>query len=137
MTDLTESDARFGHGLPDESTDEDKRLLVDFRVRSYKSRRHWKADTLAECSADDFARFSPDDFKLLNGDFRRELRDLLRNCGVYVPKGRGVLLPDGLYAFVKENFPCPTRGDGEEQDHDEKQPRVNSARDASISSGRT
>lgn len=48
-----------------------------------------------------------DDFKIINSDNRRELRDYLRTHGVYVPKGRGILIADALYAVVKEGIPWP------------------------------
>lgn len=44
--------------------------------------------TLSEYFAEDFSSFTAENFKSISSRFRRELRDLLRTRGVFVPKGR-------------------------------------------------
>lgn len=103
MTELIETDARFSRGLFDGATDEDKRALAEFRVWAYKARPQCKTDNLSEYFSDDFADFRAEDFKIIDADVRRELWDLVRDCGVYVSKGREVLTSDGLYAVVEDD----------------------------------
>lgn len=50
MIDMTESNARFGCSLLDESTNEDKWLFADFSLLAYKIWLHWKSGNLTYCS---------------------------------------------------------------------------------------
>lgn len=82
-----------------------------YHLDAYQTRPLWRTDTLSGYFADNFRDFTVEYFKMIDPDARRELRDLLRNRGVYAPKGRNMLIPDGLYAYVQEYIPWPTNYD--------------------------
>lgn len=102
---------RFGCGLPENASADDKKASTDYRISAYRARPHWRNDTLSAYYADDFKDFTVDDFKDIRSDSRRELRDMLRNRGVYVPKGRGLSMSEGLFAVVQDDIPWPVDED--------------------------
>lgn len=58
---------------------------------------------------------------ILDSDDRRKLRDLLQKRGVYVAKGRNILIFDALYDVFKNDIPRLSdekRDDLEETEHD-------------------
>lgn len=114
MTEVIRSDVRFSRRLFDGAIGDDKGAFDAFLVRAYKTRLQWKRDTQSEYFADDFADFTADDFDIIDADVRRELRVLLQGRGVYVPKGLGVLISDGLYTVVKNHLRWPQKEKEEE-----------------------
>lgn len=74
-------------------------------VNTYHERHHWHADTLSENFADDIRLYQISDLKAIKADNRREVWDLLRARGVYVPKGQNMLIADRVFAVVQENIP--------------------------------
>lgn len=97
----------FDCGLSKNATNEDKRSFADIRLRSYRWHTQWRQETLLKYFADDFRPFTVDDFKMISSDQRRNLRDLLCERGVYVPKGRNVFIADALHMVVQEDLPWP------------------------------
>lgn len=61
-------------------------------------------DDLSEYFDDDFRLHIIKDFKLLTTELCCDPRNLLRNSGVYVPKGRNVYMGDALYKVVQEEL---------------------------------
>lgn len=92
----TSIDQRLLHALQSNDFQEDKQGFVAYRLHAYWTRSHWRTDTLSEYFAHDCKDVTVEDFKNLDPDARCELRDPLRNRGVYVPKGRNILISDGL-----------------------------------------
>lgn len=68
----------------------------------------------SEYFADDVADFTANAFKWLGTDVRQELRYLLCNRGVYVPRGRGVFISYELHAIVQYDLPWPGNKNNEE-----------------------
>lgn len=92
---------RFRLRLPTDVPNENK---CDFALYCYNmhKRKTWKDDDLSEYFADDFRLYTSEDFKLHNTEIRRDLRDLLRNRDVYVPKGT-------KYSYCSFALPSSTR----------------------------
>jgi len=121
------SDTKFKSGLPADVEDNLRTEYTTYCVDVYK-RMKWKDDTLSEYDADDFRKFAKENFHAIPTVLRRELRDLLRSFGVYVPKGRTILIADALYEVAQKDIPWPANekenpkspGIGEES-HQEQQ----------------
>lgn len=99
------ADFRFTHTLPDNSSPADKRAYVDFRLAAYQYRLHWRYGTLSEYYAEIFRNITAVEFKAIAPDSPHDIRDILRNRDVYIPKGRNFLMADGLFAVVQDDIP--------------------------------
>lgn len=66
---------------------------------------------LSEYFAEDLANFNENNFKSISTMLRRELRDILRARGVYVPKGRDILIADALFRVLQNELPWPDDDD--------------------------
>lgn len=97
---------RFRNGLPANATDADKKLFATHCTKNYKD-QNWHGGSLSEYFADDFRDYSVDDLSALDTDLRRNLRDPLRQRGVYVPKGRNVVIAKALHQVIQEELPWP------------------------------
>lgn len=101
------NDSRFQTGLPDNANPEDKAIFGSFCLQMYERNMQWKNEDLSEYFADDFRSYTTDVFKLIDGEVRRKIRDLLRTRGVYVREGRNIYISDTLYEVVKDDIPWP------------------------------
>lgn len=104
--DVVDNAQRFRNGLPAEATLDDKLAFATHCLQNYHVQQ-WSGDSLSEYFADDFGGFTKEDFKSIDSDTRRNLRDLLRSRGVFVPKGRNVLIADALHQVAQEDLPWP------------------------------
>ena len=107
-------DARFANGLPDNADAEARLAFFKYCLSTYR-RMDWTDKTLSEYFADDFKPFTLEHMNAIPNNDRRVMRDLLRKRGVFVRKGRGVLIADALYEVVQTDVPWP---DGESTDVD-------------------
>lgn len=86
----------FSQGIPPSPTDEEINLFRQFALSTYKM-RGWKTDDLAEFYHEDFESFTAIDFDRIPRQLRRDLREHLRDNGVYAPKGHGVNIAKALH----------------------------------------
>lgn len=95
----------FPFGLPNDAGDNAR---AEFTIACTKLWRDksWKGDILSEYYAEDFKSFSQDNFSALPEMVKRDLRDLLGERGVYLPKRRNVLNADALRRVIDEELPC-------------------------------
>lgn len=100
------SSLRFRNGLPADATQEDKKEFALYALNNYRA-QEWNGSSLSEYFAEDFASFSIDDFATVDSDTRRNLRDLLRKRGVFVPKGRNIQISVSLHSVVQNDLPWP------------------------------
>lgn len=126
-------EARFATGLPDSADDETRLAFFNYCIENYKH-MDWKGDSLSEYFADDFANFTVDNFASIPNNSRRTMRDLLRKRGVYVRKGRGVLISEALMEVVKEDLPWPNN-ERESGEHSQIAPNVNQTHERETGSG--
>lgn len=89
----------FSQGRPEETTSEQKKDFARYCLELY-TKQDWKYSSLSEFFADDFKSCTVADFRNFRGELRRELRDILRTRGVYVPKDQNVEIADSLYRVV-------------------------------------
>lgn len=104
VTKVTKSDKRFAHGLFGGVTNK-KRLFANFCVRTYKTSLQYVKDSLSKFFADQAAVCTTNDFEIIGSNVNRDLRDLLCNYGVQVPKSRKVLIFGELQAVMMDNIP--------------------------------
>lgn len=102
----TDDSSRFAHGLPSNHTPKDAEDFAQFRIGVYGT-RPWTGSLLSMYFGEDFSSFTLDTFGLLRQDTRRNLRDVLREKGVYVERRRGVLTKDALFAAAQDELPWP------------------------------
>lgn len=100
------SASRFSNGLPANATIEDKRAFAIHCAINYE-KQNWHNDSLSEYFADDFRDFTVEDFTNIDTATRRNLRDLLRSRGVFVPKGRNIVIAQALHQVVQDDIPWP------------------------------
>ena len=89
-----------------EPTDTNERLeqFVLWRIQEYNENK-W--DALSDIFAEEFQQFAKEDFETLSKKTLYGLRNCLRANGVYVKKGRGVLMSESLANIVQEDIPWP------------------------------
>lgn len=90
-----EDATHFRDRLPAEATNDFKAAFAAHWLASYR-RQEWKSDSLTTFFAEDCCNFSEDDFKEIDCSTRRNLRDLPRNRGVFVPKVRSICIAVAL-----------------------------------------
>ncbi|KAF6227508.1 hypothetical protein HO173_012248 [Letharia columbiana] len=89
-----------------EPTDTDERIeqFVRWRIQDYNENK-W--ESLSDIFAEEFRLFAKEDFEALSKEQQYGLRNCLRANGVYVKKGRGVLMSESLANIVQEDIPWP------------------------------
>eukprot|EP00171_Calliarthron_tuberculosum_P004960 IDg4960t1 len=97
---------KFDFGLPENASTQEMQEFADYSLQLYRTKR-WEGKTLAEYFADDFEPFTENDYKGLKKVTRRDLRDFLREHGVFVPKGIGVQIPGALLRACCNHPPWP------------------------------
>lgn len=105
---LTEGQQKWPDGLnpkddttKKEITDFTMYKIAEYTVYNYKDVVLWEAFT------DDFRTFTADTFKTCNQGVVRNLREFLRQRGVWVQKKRGYAMYDALFATIQEDEPEP------------------------------
>lgn len=69
--------------------------------------KSWEGEILSEYFSEDFTSFTVNTFNGLPIDLRRELRDTLREKGVYVRQGSNVKIAESLYQAVHDDLQWP------------------------------
>lgn len=64
----------------------------------------WKDNNLPEYFADEFAIFTVENFAAIPDNSQRIMRDIFIRRGVYVCKGRGVLIAEALLEVIKKEI---------------------------------
>lgn len=105
-SDVVDNPDRFRNGLPIDATHGDMQKFVPHCAATYK-REDYNNEDLAVYFHEDFEKFTVEDFKLANAVYRRRLRDLLRDRGVYFPKGLGINIADALFQTAHEHPKWP------------------------------
>lgn len=93
----------FRYGLPAEATLNDKQTFAT-HCRQNCRVQEWSGGSLSEYFADDYNEFTPDDVKAIYSNTCKNLRDLFRSRGIFVTKGRNVLITDALYRVAEEDL---------------------------------
>lgn len=104
--DFVDSAQRFRSGLPAEASLDDKLAFATLCLQNYRVQEQ-SGDSLSEYFADAFAGFKEKEFKSVDPDTCRNLWDLLRTRGIFVPKGRNVPSADVLNRVAQEDLPWP------------------------------
>ena len=80
----------------------------------------WKNNDLSEYYAEDFKDLTLNDFEGLPATLRRNLRNTLRENGVYIPKGRSTKIAQALYQVVQEDLAWPADDPDRPSRHNQK-----------------
>ena len=115
MPDADESlspEQRWGTGL-DLTKDGDNptslKEYVQWRTSYYNQKKEWTVAHVSDAFAADFEGWEKETFdKCESTDILRQLRDTLRNCGIYVKMQRGFAISRALAEVVEEDIPWPT-----------------------------
>lgn len=67
----------------------------------------WERSILYKYFAEYFGSFNAEHLKQISSNICQELRNLLSAHGVYVSKGRDVLISDALFADLGREIPWP------------------------------
>jgi len=104
MDDL-DPDGKFSHGLPEQHDSDVQLKYARYRLAVYKIRTtEWKNELLKEFFKEDFNSFTQPMFRGLPLDIRRDLRQHLREHGVFVPIGANISTPVALMRAVHEDL---------------------------------
>lgn len=95
----------------------------------------WEGSTLSEYFTEDFKAFTSDHFSEIPTNDRRTMRDFLRKRGVYVRKGRGVLISDALLEVVKDDVPWPTEQTESEEHSQDRNTNTSNSRAQEMNAG--
>jgi hypothetical protein len=99
---------RWGHGIDISSADEaDITQYTEWRISVYEGMVWRRAEDLVDYYYDDFKNFTRDTFSTCPIDVQKQLRDCLRERGIYVRKGRGIQIANELHKAVHEDSPWP------------------------------
>ena len=88
-------EARFANGFPDNADAEARLAFFNYCLSTHR-RMDWTNQTLSEYFADYLKPFSLEKMSAIPNNDRSVMQNLLRKGGVFVRKGRGVLI-----AYVK------------------------------------
>jgi hypothetical protein len=91
------------------------KAFVDWRLSIYKE-KGWKGFDLWESFVDDFESFTKDILSDLGKDRLKEIRDYLRENGVYIRKEARKSIADGLLGAIHE--PTPSKWPTDDPDDD-------------------
>lgn len=97
---------KFAFGLMESPTDDDIAEFGEYSLNLYRD-KNWTGETLSEVFYDDFESFTEAMFAKIPKVIRVELRDYLRQNNVYVPKRRGLKIPEALFKTITENPQWP------------------------------
>jgi len=88
------------------STATDLNSFILSRIDVYRQKK-WRDADLSEYYAEDFCNFTTEHFEQCDKDTIRDLRDHLRQHGVYVRKGRGCPIAKELHAAIETELEWP------------------------------
>lgn len=94
---------RFSNGLPADATLEDKKMFTTHCAKNYHA-QEWYNESVSEHFVNDLWTYTVEDFAAIDSDTRRNLRDLLRHRGVFVPKGGNIIIAQALFQIVQEDL---------------------------------
>lgn len=106
LTPAPADDTRFANGPPDSADDETRSTFFNYCIGNFM-RMDWHDESLSKYFVDDFASFTEENFGTIPNSSILIMYDLLPKRGVYVRKGRGVLIADAFLEVLKEETPCP------------------------------
>lgn len=98
--------AVFKFGLRPDAGDTMRECFVRYCVRLY-NKMNWKGSTSSDYFAEGFLLFDTLMFARVSSASRYDLRDTLREQGVYVKKGHQIFIPDALVKVVQNDLPWP------------------------------
>jgi hypothetical protein len=99
-------DQKWAQGIQLPASAEDIDNYIQWRTLVYRE-KNWTNQRLSLYYSEDFEDFDSETFKLAKRDTQRELRDLLREKGVYVSVTRFTSIADNLVAAMKEELHWP------------------------------
>ena len=100
-------ETRWNNGIDtNDATATDLNSFILWRIDVYKQKK-WRDADLSEYYAEDFHNFTREHFEQCSKDTTRDLRDHLRQYGVYVRKGRGCPIAKELYAAMETELEWP------------------------------
>jgi hypothetical protein len=98
---------RWNNGIDtNNATATDLNSFTLWRIDVYKQKK-WRDADLSEYYAEDFHNFTREHFEQCNKDTVRDLRDHLRQYGVYVRKGRGCPIAKELHTAMETELEWP------------------------------
>lgn len=97
-----ESKGKFSNGLTANSTQEETRKFLRYCYSLDHDQSSWPGEVLGEYFQDDFESLKWNEFKNIDKTVRRNMRDLLRARGFYLPIGNNIRVPTVLFEIVKE-----------------------------------
>jgi len=107
LSPIVPPEKQWGNGIDLEtSSSDDLNDYIRWRIDTYEGRK-WRNDTLSEIFALDFEHLEQETFDACRRDLIQDLREILRQRGVYVRKGRGVKVAKELAAVVQAEIPWP------------------------------
>lgn len=93
----------FRIGLPAGATPENRKVSDVCWASSCQAQKR-RGEFLSEYLAEGFRESTVEDLEIVNSNTRSDLCNLLRHCGVSVPKGLNVPIASTLHQFVQEEL---------------------------------
>lgn len=95
---------RIGIGLPAEANIDEKIAFTKYCLKNYQ-KQGWIGSSLSKLFSDDFASFTIEELRHVDSHTRWNLRNLLREPGVFAPQGRSKPIANSLFLVVQEEIP--------------------------------